>query len=317
MVEKSDKQRVATIIVTYNRQQMLGECLRALLKQTRLPDAILIVDNCSVDRTADLLLEAGLIAEKPKEIIGQNQRVENALQINGQEIKVIYLRLSKNCGGAGGFHIGLEMMYKDGFDWFWLMDDDVQMKPEALETLLTFSSISKCIQPSKESPNGEEIYWEGWLDLKFGSISRTADLSFHNGKKFTFVNYGCFEGMLIHRDIVEKIGFPDERFFIVGDDLVYGLQASFYTNVIYVSQRLVIKKNFAQELSDFAIYYYFRNRFLVFEYLKKFANFSRLAYLFHAGNAFYFALVSLKNLQFRRCFRVIKGFFHGMFGKYY
>jgi rhamnopyranosyl-N-acetylglucosaminyl-diphospho-decaprenol beta-1,3/1,4-galactofuranosyltransferase len=95
--------RVAAVVVTFNRKHLLIECIQGLLVQTVRPDRIYIVDNASTDGTAESLAEAGYL--------------NNPL--------IQYVCLGSNCGGAGGFSAGLEIAYKAGFDWFWLMDDDV------------------------------------------------------------------------------------------------------------------------------------------------------------------------------------------------
>ena len=48
--------------------------------------------------------------------------------------------------------------------------------------------------------------------------------------------------MLIHRQIVSKIGFPDKRFFVGGDDVAYGYLASKHTRVIYIREACFLKK---------------------------------------------------------------------------
>lgn len=52
------KETVCAVVVTYNRKELLIECLNALCKQTRP------IDN---DGTAELLLENGYINELPYE----------------------------------------------------------------------------------------------------------------------------------------------------------------------------------------------------------------------------------------------------------
>ncbi|MEQ1737533.1 MAG: glycosyltransferase, partial [Rhodoglobus sp.] len=44
--------RVSVVIPALNDSVMLASCLRALAKQTRLPDEIIVVDNGSTDDTA-------------------------------------------------------------------------------------------------------------------------------------------------------------------------------------------------------------------------------------------------------------------------
>ena len=43
--------------------------------------------------------------------------------------------MHENTGGAGGFHEGVKRAYKKGYDWLWLMDDDVEVKEDTLEKL--------------------------------------------------------------------------------------------------------------------------------------------------------------------------------------
>ena len=54
-----DDLRVAAVVVTYNRKELLMECLEALLRQTRPLQAIYIIDNASTDGTPELLHREG------------------------------------------------------------------------------------------------------------------------------------------------------------------------------------------------------------------------------------------------------------------
>ena len=47
--------RVCAVVVTYNRKILLRECLLALEGQTRRPETILVIDNCSTDGTDAML----------------------------------------------------------------------------------------------------------------------------------------------------------------------------------------------------------------------------------------------------------------------
>jgi hypothetical protein len=83
------------------------------------------------------------------------------------------------------------------------------------------------------------------------------------------VNYGCFEGALIHRRVVELIGLPDKRYFIQGDDQIYGFQASLYTNVIYINRVCFRRKlPVSTEMTERKCYIAFRNRFLTFDHFR-------------------------------------------------
>jgi GT2 family glycosyltransferase len=134
-------------------------------------------------------------------------------EINSQfSIIVHYVRMHENTGGAGGFHEGVKRGYEKGNDWLWLMDDDVEPLYDGLENMLNYSHISKCINPSKKYINGELFCWgRKYIDISTGRRYSLKRNLFNNSKDFICINYGCFEGMLIHRSIISKIGFPDKR----------------------------------------------------------------------------------------------------------
>ena len=110
---KKSANKIAAVVVTYNRCDMLRQCIDALLAQTVSLDAIIIVDNNSSDKTFEIIKQMFL------------------------DIPLIkYTRLPKNVGGAGGFYEGLKKGYNLGFDWLWVMDDDAEPEQDALDKLI-------------------------------------------------------------------------------------------------------------------------------------------------------------------------------------
>lgn len=267
---ENKKDTVCAVVVTFNRKSLLLECLEALLKQTRPIDGLYIIDNASTDSTENLLKEKGFIKNLPPEDLTQPWECENEIKNlqDGNVLKVYYVRMNENTGGAGGFHEGVKRGYERGYDWLWLMDDDVEALPNALEIMISYSNISKCIHPSKEYLNGDRFYWAGYLNEQNGfPITNKDEFIYH--KEWITVNYGCFEGMLIHSEIVKKIGYPDKRLFFIGDDTIYGYLASKFTNNIYIKNICLIKKidKRHESLSRLATYLYSRNN-LAYVYRK-------------------------------------------------
>lgn len=210
--------RVIAVVVTFNRKELLVECLNGLLEQTCQIGRIVLVDNASTDGTPELLADAGYLA---------NDIID-------------YVRLPVNSGGSGGFHEGVKRAYSTGYEWLWIMDDDVEPYQDALATMLSYSDLSGCIQGAEIYRDGQRLEWERWTNIeKSGARSRSADPFNHDCIP---VSVGCFEGMLIRRDIVSQIGFPDKRFFIGGDDVAYGYLASKHTRTLYTRKPCFIKK---------------------------------------------------------------------------
>jgi GT2 family glycosyltransferase len=235
---------VCAVVVTFNRKALLRVCLNSLFAQTRPLDQIVIVDNASTDGTDTLLRE-----EFPH------------LEV---------LRLPENSGGSGGFHAGMKWALERSFDWVWVMDDDVRMRPDALETMLTYEPIADMIQPRKVI-NGEILIWEAvWDANACSAVTYSRETSFDNGRDWTSVSYGCFEGALIRGSLIERAGLPDERYFVMGDDTVYGFVASQHGRVIYL-RYIGVEKDLGPgtRLSRMALYLQTRNRFLTAEILTR------------------------------------------------
>ncbi|MEJ5168402.1 MAG: glycosyltransferase, partial [Arcobacteraceae bacterium] len=105
--------KICTVVVTYNRYNLLKECLDALLNQTYKTD-ILLVDNASTDGTDNKIKEDGYL----------------------EHSNLIYRRLESNLGGAGGFHFGVKYALENNYDFVWLMDDDAEPELDCLELLM-------------------------------------------------------------------------------------------------------------------------------------------------------------------------------------
>ncbi|WP_163121256.1 glycosyltransferase family 2 protein [Alloalcanivorax xenomutans] len=233
--------KVAAVIVTYNRKMLLLETLRGVASQSRPVDRIFLIDNASTDGTAESLEAEGWM-EYPK---------------------LSYMRMSRNLGGAGGFERGMRLAHQAGYDWIWTMDDDVEPDNNTLEIMLSYQDISQCINATKIfTENGEVQYWEQFYDFATGRLVDLKNVSFYSGREWCPVNVACFEGMLISRELVDVIGFPDPSYFIYHDDTAYGVKASFHTCVIYVRHAVFRKKIYGYgDPNPFRSYYMIRNSF--------------------------------------------------------
>jgi len=327
-----NKETVSAIVVTYNRKKLLIECLEGLLKQTRPIDAIFLIDNFSNDGTPELLHSKGYINELPPEEINKswekefiynnevlNESIDNNIAKIEHKIPIYYVRMNENTGGAGGFHEGVKRSYESNdFDWLWLMDDDIEPENDALQLMLDYKKISLCIHPQKKYFDGTCVENENFFNPVKAEKFYLYNRSFKNGKDWCSITTGCFEGMLIHKDIVGKIGYPDKRFFIWGDDAIYGFLASLYTNTIYIKDayfKKKIKKDIVY-MNDFQLYYSLRNDFLTKSYMEDLG--------FYRGRSiyFYFKLLRrglinvVKSKNIKQVYVVFKALMDGHCKKY-
>lgn len=191
------QESIATVVVTYNRLSLLKKCLLAIAAQSRAVDAIFIVDNASSDGTVEWLKE-WLPTHLP-----------NATAVF----------LPDNQGGAGGFATGLNYAVKV-CDWVWMMDDDAEPHPGALEELMKVADNPNNVYGSL-AVSGQDTAWTTIvLDDEIRKLNRSNEVP-----EMAKVQSLPFLGFMIHQHLVEKIGLPDAGYFIAADDVEYCLRA--------------------------------------------------------------------------------------------
>ena len=205
---------VCAVVVTYNRKEWLIECIEAIKKQTVTVSRILIINNDSSDGTREWLDD-----QLDLEVVHQG-----------------------NVGGAGGFETGIQRAYEQGHKWIWCLDDDVEPVLDGLEKMLKHSNTSQCINTNKIGVGGEIIKLGGFMNLLSTNRRPFKEKNISPRPEWSEFEGACFEGMLIHRDIVTSIGYPIGEMFIGGDDTLYGLLASLYTKVILLEDPVIVKK---------------------------------------------------------------------------
>ncbi len=288
------KDRVCAVIVTYNRKELLLECLEALRKQTRPIQGIYLIDNASTDGTPQLLLDKGYIRELPPENLSEpwEKEFEISNLTDGKFIKLHYVRMHENVGGAGGFYEGVKRGYEKGYDWLWLMDDDAEPKEDALEILLANDSENTlCLCPvivnrytSKVQNYHHKIINFYMLDV---AVVQSNDISFYKGKTFQ-LQANAFVGPLVKREAIELAGFPNPKLFIWGDDTEYTYRISKFKKIILVGSSIIYHKDIAlkDQLNDQSakkIYFYFRNKIY---FIRSYSKYNLFGYIFFAYKAF-------------------------------
>ncbi|MCX9483691.1 glycosyltransferase, partial [Vibrio cholerae] len=234
-MSKIKKDSVCGVVVTFNRKELLKDCLKALIEQTRPLDAILIVDNASTDNTPQILLEMGYIQQLPPEKNSEPYKTEFMSKIKNLEnesIKIIYIRMNENTGGAGGFHMGQKHAFELGYDWIWLMDDDGYPDPKALEKLMEYSTLDNvsalnCLVVSNK--NEEKLAFQMPYITRDGSITKfknskhTKNINelyeYFGGELYEWGNF--FNGTMVRSSIISKVGNINKKMFIWGDEQDY------------------------------------------------------------------------------------------------
>ena len=259
-------ERVAIAIVTFNRSRYLQELLTSAAAMTTPAWKIVVVDNASTDDTQEVLAAA---------------------QADFPEGVLVNHRLDSNTGGSGGFSEGTKVALELGADWVWLMDDDVEIIPDALERFAPWMERFQVIHGRRYDFDGSPFYWQAkfnqFLGVPLPYSVKTFD---HDG--YAVTNSGTFEGMLIHADVVRLIGLPDPRFFISWDDAAYAWLAAQHTQVVYVDTFVLKRKREQQQVnlgirhlndgSPLFRFHVIRNRAYVGKYFAEYGKLNRFGF---------------------------------------
>lgn len=208
--------RIVAIVVTYNRLEMLKECIEALLKQSQ-PCDILVVNNASTDDTEKYVLEISNIYKN-----------------------ISYHNTGKNLGGAGGFHIGIKLAVESGYDYVWIMDDDCISKVNTLKNFVIADEKLK----GKYGFLSSKVLWKDNGICKM-NIQRAS--MYRNNKDFTSeivpIVMASFVSLFIKAEIIKKVGLPIKEFFIWTDDWEYTRRISLENKCYLVNNSEVIHKS--------------------------------------------------------------------------
>lgn len=240
--------RVVATVVTYNRKALLTECIQALLQSTMACD-VLIVDNYSTDGTE----------ESVKPFLADE--------------RVHYVNTGANLGGAGGFNFAIKYASELDYDYFWLMDDDTMVHPNALAELMTAADK---------------------LDDNFGFMCSFANFTDGTACKMNLpvlskqwysansqapgtlqIDKATFVAFLVRKEAVKQVGLPIKDFFIWADDSEYSYRLTQKYPCYLVSGSQVthkMKQNADANFNTFLAedgdrvdryFYSFRNRYFI------------------------------------------------------
>lgn len=255
------KQKVAIIILNWNGKKDTVECLTSLRKlhHGEHEISVIVVDNGSSDGSV------------------------GAFRKQFPEITVV--EHGVNAGFTGGNNKGLELAYRQGCDYFWVLNNDTTVDPEALLSFLdAFRDRHLGLASSKIyfSP-GREFHYDRYTEKERGKVIWYAggiidwDNIYGSHRGVDEVDHGQYDmveetgfvtgcSLIISRSCLEKVGPFDDQYFAYLEDMDLSVRAKQHGYTIqYVPTSIVWHKNAGSTARPGNVlqqYYFTRNRLL-------------------------------------------------------
>ncbi len=332
--------KVAVIILNWNGSEDTIECLESLRQITYPNYNILVVDNASSDNSIEKirLYCKGKIEvksdffkyskrNKPLKIVEHTKEEFEKINFTG----IVLIKNGKNYGFAEGNNIGIRYVLNNlNSDYILLLNNDTVVDSDFLAELIKVSESSYDIGFA-----GPKIYYYnfnnkqnvinfagGTLNMLRGQSQSIGVNEVDSGQydKIKTVEYGEGSCLLIKREVLEKIGLFDTKYFAYWEEADLckrGCKAGYKS--LYVPKAKIWHKVSASTDDPTKLYYYTRNKFwFMQEYASKMEYISFLLLFF----GFYFWNLTCKytmyglykkNLKHSNYF--LKGIKNGIFTK--
>ena len=206
--------KVNVIIVTYNAMKWAEKCFGSL-RNSSVSLHCIVVDNGSTDGTQDYIKN------------------------NFPEVE--FIQSSENLGFGKANNLGIEKAYRNGADFFYLMNQDAWLFEDSIEKLL---NVYHC-HPKKDeigilSPmhlDGTEkhldIFLDKYIATNFEKTRLISDLYLHSLKEYYEISFINAAHWLLPKDTIEKVGGFNPYFFHYGED-------NEYVNRVHYHQKKVL-----------------------------------------------------------------------------
>lgn len=226
----------AVILVNYNNYADTLACLVALMRLTTAPAHIVVVDNGSCTEDVEAL-HSGWSA------LCRAQKSTAPQVLSGHDKGFLCMPthalicLKQNLGFSGGNNVALRMLLQHSdCDAFWLLNNDTEVDPNALDTLCarlnTDRKIGICGSTLMYAHSPDRVQTAGGASCSLFT-GRTAFLCaeyslaevLRQGESTQeyHMDYIVGASCLVRRDVLKRVGFMPEEYFLYYEDVAFSL----------------------------------------------------------------------------------------------
>ena len=237
--------KTAIVLVNYNGEDVLEECIKSLIQKDEKDIEIVVVDNGSQDSSMEY--------------------IENYYPC----VHTIYME--RNVGWGAGSNVGLQISFENGAQYALLLNTDTEIEEDTISELLNYCDDNTLAIPriyrDKDDKDNSLWYSGGEIDFETAEVRQTLfkydsdDSACDIPRKVEFATGCC---MMISKKIWDKVGGFDEEYFLYYEDVDYCMRLKEHgIGIMYVPKTAIWHKvggSAGGEISNISQYYTVRNR---------------------------------------------------------
>ena len=283
--------KIAIIIVNWNGWKDTIECLESIsqLSIVNCQLSIVVVDNASIDNSVEKINEflekhSHKLVRRPDKLIKKKEDRGRQIRLNSRMPTLRLIKNRVNLGFAEGNNVGIKKALDWGVDYVMLLNNDTLVDKNLVDSLFKVMEEDKKISilgpkiyfaPGcefhrdryKKEEQGKVIWYGGgkidWNNVycSHRGVDEVDTGQYSKQEKTDFISGCC---MMIRKEVFDKIGFLDKKYFLYLEDVDFCLRArQTGFKIIYAPKAHLWHKNAASSEkpgSKVHLYYQTRNR---------------------------------------------------------
>lgn len=261
--------KVAVIVLNWNGAADTIACIESLIDLRTKDLGVYVCDNASTDDSVELIKQWAsdtlptINARRQSEgrehfrfrdlSATPSSQAEFAEKGESSTAAITFIRTGKNGGYAAGNNVGMRYALAEGFDYFWVLNNDTEVDAEAVNWLLQRMrqepAIGMC--GSTLIYHSRRDLVQNWAGAKFLPLKGRAIQLGANRSPLDPIDERSVEremdhvsgaAMFVSRAFLEKVGLMQEDYFLYWEEMDWAARAEGLFKLGYASKSVVYHK---------------------------------------------------------------------------
>lgn len=236
MTDANVRHRAEVVVLNWNGWQDTLECLRSVYESDYGDFGVIVCDNASTDDSCARIRDWARQATRGGKPLTFSETSKDALEAgdasSDTRVDLLLIQTGGNHGFAGGNNVAIRHVLQRGdAGYVWLLNNDTIIAPTTLARLvarleadpqlgavggvLLEHAAPQVIQEAGATYSA----WNGMM--RPHGAGNAADAPRYEPDHIDYITGGC---MLVRASVIQRVGLLDERFFMYGEDVDWGIR---------------------------------------------------------------------------------------------